>query len=259
MNAELIQSAVLGVVQGLTEFLPVSSSGHLVTIPWIFGWHDLGPTFDVALHLGTLLALLLYFWKDWLDIIKNWQEPLLWLIAIGCVPAAIAGFKYEKYFDTVFRSPLIIGIFMIGMGLLMMLAERYGRKLRSLETLNLGDSLGIGFAQVLALMPGVSRSGITVTAGLFGGLKRETAARYSFLLAMPITFGAGLLKMHSVLKTGIPQEEQMSFILGIVMAAVVGYLAIRFLLNFLKNHSLYIFVWYRLFFGALLIFLYFRR
>jgi undecaprenyl-diphosphatase len=108
MNPQLIQSAVLGIVQGLTEFLPVSSSGHLATIPWLFGWEDLGPTFDVALHLGTLLALVIYFWKDWIEIIKNWQEPLLWLIAIACVPGAIAGYKYEKYFDTVFRSPLII-------------------------------------------------------------------------------------------------------------------------------------------------------
>jgi undecaprenyl-diphosphatase len=256
---EIIQAAVLGIIQGLTEFLPVSSSGHLILTPWLFKWNDLGATFDVALHLGTLLALVCYFWKDWLEIIKRWDEPLLWLIAIGCVPAAIFGFLFEKYFETVFRSPLLVAIFMIGMGLLMWVAEKMGKRNKDLESINLGDTLFIGFAQVLALMPGVSRSGITMTAGLFSGVKRESAARFSFLLAMPITFGAGLLKLKHVVKEGIPANEHAAFIIGIFFAAISGFFAIKFLLKFLQNNSLYIFVWYRILFGAAIILVYFYR
>jgi len=256
---ELIHAAVLGIIQGLTEFLPVSSSGHLIAVPWFFKWNDLGATFDVALHLGTLLALVLYFWKEWLEIISKWKEPLLWLIAIGCVPAAAFGYKFEKYFETIFRSPLLVAVFMICMGLLMWVSEKYARKNKDLDSVNLGDTLFIGFAQVLALMPGVSRSGITMTAGLFSGLKRETAAKFSFLLAMPITFGAGLLKLKHVMKTGIPADEYTAFVTGIIFAAVAGFFAIKFLLKYLRNNSLYIFVWYRLIFGAAILLVYFSR
>ena len=247
---EIIQASILGVVQGLTEFLPVSSSGHLAIIPWLFGWRDLGLTFDVALHLGTLVALTAYFWKDWVDILKNWRSPFLWLILLGCVPAAALGYKYEEYFDVYFRAPLFIGSLMIIMGLVMGAAEMYGKKIRGEETITLRDSLVIGFAQALALMPGVSRSGITITAGLFSGLRRESAARFAFLLAMPITAGAGLLKLKHVLKSGIPAPEAAPFAAGIIFAAVAGYFAIKYLLKYLQSHQLYIFVWYRIAFGA---------
>ncbi|MCX5782705.1 MAG: undecaprenyl-diphosphatase UppP [Elusimicrobia bacterium] len=256
---ELIQAVILGIVQGLTEFLPISSSGHLVILPWLFKWKDLGLTFDVALHMGTLLALVLYFWKDWIEIIKNWKKPFLWLILLGCAPAAVAGYKFEKYFETVFRSPLLVGIFIICMGALLLVSERYSKKQKDMDSINLGDVLFIGFAQALALMPGVSRSGITMTAGLFAGLKRESAARFSFLLAMPITFGAGLLKLKHILKSGIPGSESTAFIIGIIFAAISGYFAIKYLLKFLHNHTFYLFVWYRLVFGAIILLVYFLK
>jgi undecaprenyl-diphosphatase len=256
---EIMQAIVLGVVQGLTEFLPVSSSGHLVIVPWLFKWNDLGPTFDVALHVGTLFALVMYFWRDWLDILKRWREPFLWYIAIGCVPGALVGYKFEKYFDTVFRSPVLISLFMIFIGLLLLAAELYGKKMREMESVNLKDSIFIGCAQALALMPGVSRSGITITAGLFSGLKRETAARFSFLLAMPITFGAALLKFKHVAKEGIPHNEYTTFALGIIAAAITGFFVIKYLLRYLQNHSFYVFVWYRVLFGSAVIAIYYLR
>jgi undecaprenyl-diphosphatase len=256
---ELLQAIVLGAVQGLTEFLPISSSGHLVLIPWFFHWKDLGQTFDVALHLGTLLALLFYFWRDWLSIIRRWREPLLWFLLIGCVPAAVFGYLFEDYFETVFRSPVIISVLVIVFGLVLYYAERRGRKVRDLSSVNLGDALFIGFAQALALMPGVSRSGITITAGLFAGMKRETAARFSFLLSMPIVAGAGVLKMRNIFQEGMPGTEAVFFIVGILTSAVFGFLTIKFLLNYLQRHSFGIFVWYRIAFGAAMLLAFFLR
>jgi undecaprenyl-diphosphatase len=255
----IVQAAILGIIQGLTEFLPVSSSGHLIVVPWLFGWQDLGLTFDVALHVGTLLALVIYFWKDWVGILKRWKQPLLWLIVAGCVPAAVAGYKFDAYFETVFRSPVLVGMFMIAMGLLLWLAEAAGKKIRELDAVNMKDSLIIGCAQVLALMPGVSRSGITITAGLFTGFTREAAARFSFLLAMPIVAGAALMKLKHVIVAGLPQNEHAPFAAGILCSAVTGFLAIKFLLRFLHKHTLYVFVWYRLVFGALILLIYYLR
>lgn len=240
----------MGIVQGLAEFLPISSSGHLVIIPWLFGWNDLGLTFDVALHMGTLAALVMFFWKDWLAMIKNWRDPYLWLVLIACVPGAFFGYKFERLFETLFRTPVFVGAFMIAMGLVMGAAEMFGKKIRGEDTINLRDSIIIGFAQAFALIPGVSRSGVTMSAGLFSGLRRESAARFSFLLAMPITAGAGLLKLKDVVKYGLPTSEILPFLAGIICAAVAGYYAIKYLLRYLQNHSLYIFMWYRIAFGA---------
>jgi undecaprenyl-diphosphatase len=256
---EIIQAAILGIVQGLTEFLPISSSGHLVLLPWLFNWKDPGLTFDVALHLGTLLSLLLFFWRDWLDILSDWKKPLLWLIVIGSIPAAVIGYKYDDYFETVFRSPLVVAGLMAGMGVLMWIAESVSRKDRDVSSVNLGDTLFIGFAQALALMPGVSRSGITITAGLFDRLKRESAARFSFLLAMPITAGAGLLKLKHLATDGLPAGQAIPFTVGIVFSTIVGFLAIKFLLKYLEDHTLYIFVWYRIIFAAIAVAVYFAR
>jgi undecaprenyl-diphosphatase len=250
---DLLQSIVLGVVQGLTEFLPISSSGHLAVLPWMFGWRDPGLTFDVALHAGTLVALLLYFWKDWLGILARWRQPLLWLLIVGCIPAGIVGYKFDEYFETVFRSPALIAVLMIAMGFLLLAAERLGKKIRAMETVGLRDTLIIGCAQALALMPGVSRSGITITAGLFTGLTREAAARFSFLLSTPIVAGAALLKLKHVATGGIPSGEYASFVIGTVTAAVVGFLAIKYLLQFLQKHTLYVFVWYRFVFGIMIL------
>lgn len=250
---DILQAVILGTVQGLTEFLPISSSGHLAALPWLFGWKDLGITFDVALHMGTLAALAAYFWKDWIKMLRDWRDPYMWLIVVGCVPAALAGYKFEDYFDTVFRAPVFVGSFMILMGVVMGASERWGGKVRGEDTINLRDALVIGFAQALALMPGVSRSGVTMTAGMFSGLRREAAARFSFLLAMPITAGAGLLKFSHLLKAGLPASEAPAFAAGLLCAAVVGFFAIKYLLKFLQSHSLYVFVWYRLLFGSLIL------
>lgn len=260
MNAFLfLQSLVLGTLQGLTEFLPISSSAHLVLTPWLLGWKDPGATFDVALHIGTFFALSIYFWKDWLSILINWKKPLFWLILAACIPAAFFGYRYEVYFETVFRNPAIIAALLIGMGLLMLASERWSEKKRTLDSLTLADALFIGFFQVLALMPGVSRSGITITAGLFAGFKREDSARFSFLLSMPIVAGAALLKTREIVKSGIPEADIIPFLIGIFFAVVTGVLTIKYLLKFLKNHSLKVFVWYRFLFGILILAFWFIR
>ncbi len=253
----IFQSFILGIVQGLTEFLPISSSGHLVIIPWLFHWQDLGLSFDMALHLGTLVAIVLYFWRDWVNLFKKWREPLLWLIIIACIPAALAGAKYDQLFETMFRDPRIIAYLMIGFAFVMWLAEAYGKKVRSMESVNLFDSLFIGFAQILALMPGVSRSGITMVAGLFTGLDRESAARFSFLLSTPIIFGAAVFKLRHV--ASIPHTELSSFVVGFLASAIVGMVAIKFLMDYLRNHTFYIFVWYRLILGVSVLLISFIR
>lgn len=249
---DILQAGFLGAVQGLTEFLPISSSGHLLIIPWIFGWGDSGLMFDVALHIGTLFSIILYFWKDWLDILKNYKKPFLWLIALGCLPAVIAGYRFEDYFETVFRAPAIVGAAMITMGLLLWIAEFTSRKTRNIEQIGIPDVLFIGVMQAFALIPGVSRSGITMTAGLMSGLKRQAAARFSFLLAAPITLGAGVYKLRYFVSGGITHTEMCGFAAGVLVSAVVGFLAIKFLLKYLQDHTFYIFVWYRLVFGALI-------
>ena len=247
---EILQSIVLGVVQGLTEFLPVSSSAHLVLVPWLFHWPDLGLTFDMALHLGTLFALIVYFWADWLDIIKKWHEPLLWLIIVACLPAAAFGFKFEQYFETVFRDPRLIALFMIVFAFVLWLADEYGRKKRELASLNLIDAFVIGALQVLALMPGVSRSGITMVGGLAVGLDRRSAARFSFLVSAPVIAGASLFKMRHIIAHGMPATEAQAFLFGVLASALVGALTIKFLMDYLQKHSFHIFVWYRLAVGA---------
>ncbi len=250
---EIVQSIVLGIVQGLTEFLPISSSAHLAVIPWLFHWRDLGLSFDMALHLGTLLAIVIYFWRDWLDILRRWREPMLWLILLACLPAAYFGFRYEEYFETVFRDPRIIALFMIAFAGVIWLAEAVSKKQRQLTSLNLLDSIVIGFAQVLALMPGVSRSGITMMAGLFMGLDRRSAARFSFLLSAPIIAGAAVFKLRHILVHGLPGTEAAAFLLGTLTSAVVGALTIKYLMQYLQKHSFNIFVWYRLIAGALIL------
>lgn len=249
---DIFQAVFLGAVQGSAEFLPISSSGHLVIIPWIFGWGDSGLIFDVALHIGTLFSIVLYFWKDWLDILKNYRKPLLWLIALGCIPAVVVGYKFEDYFDTVFRSPAVVGMAMVAMAGLLWMAEAASKKTRDIGQIGIRDVLFIGFMQALALVPGVSRSGITMTAGLMTGLKRQAAAKFSFLLAAPITLGAGIYKLRYLFSGGLERSEAAGFAAGVVVSAAVGFLAIKFLLKYLQNHTFYVFVWYRLAFGALI-------
>ena len=266
----IIEAIVLGIIQGLTEFIPVSSSAHLIAIPKMLGWRDLGLSFDVALHAGTLVALLAYFWKDWVRIISEFcahifkgepyakaaaGEPsgkLLVPIIIACIPAAIVGKLWDKKIESDFRNLLLISITLIVVSIIMLLAERAGKKQRGIDRLNMVDYIVIGLAQALALVPGVSRSGITITAGLFRNMDRASAARFSFLLSTPIIFGAALLKLKDVMKTGLPQGEVMVFAVGVATAALVGYLAIRFLMNYLKEKTLGVFIAYRIAFAVLI-------
>lgn len=264
----LAHAVILGIVQGLTEFLPISSSAHLIIIPWIFGWDDGGLTFDVALHVGTLAAVLIYFFKDWVQIITQGfgfsvgHDPglsknrgLLWLLAIGTIPGGIAGILFEKQAEHAFRSPYVIATTAIVFGLLLWLADSIGRKQKDIGHISMWDSVLIGAAQALAIIPGVSRSGSTITAGLLRNLDRTTAARFSFLLSTPIIAGAALKKIYDVMKHGggFPHDMQTAMLAGILTSAITGGLTIAFFLNFLRRGSLSAFVWYRIIFGIIVI------
>ncbi len=255
----------LGILQGLTELLPISSSGHLIIVPWLLGWPAHSLTFDVALHMGTLLAIVGYFWRDWtvlfragLDSIRerNLSGPperlLFWLILLGCIPGAVAGLLLEKAAETHFRNPYLIAADLSLMGLLLLWADRAGVKRRRIEEMKPADGAAIGLAQAVALIPGVSRSGITITSALALGLTREAAARYSFLLATPITFGAGLLKLGHLVR-GFPPGEGTAFTVGCLASAAVGYLAILFLMDFVRTRSLSVFAYYRFLMTAVIL------
>jgi undecaprenyl-diphosphatase len=250
------EALVLGCVQGLTEFLPISSSAHLTLLPQLFHWQTPwlnSLSFDVALHLGTLLALLLYFWKEVWSMAAAWlckgltsqaladpDSKLAWWIILATIPAIVLGIPLEKKVEIWFRAPLAVAICLMAAGLLMGAAEYFSRKQKDLAELSLGQALAIGCAQALALIPGVSRSGITLTAGLFAGFKREDAARFSFLLAIPVTAGACILKFKDLFKLSSGAETA---------ATLAGWLCIHLLLAYLRRSSLYIFVAYRLALG----------
>jgi undecaprenyl-diphosphatase len=263
----LFHVVVLALVQGLTEFLPVSSSAHLALAPWLLGWQDQGLVFDIALHFGTLLAVVVYFFRDWLQItaggfgLGTARDPdlrgnphLLWYLAAATVPVGVAGLALKDYVETVFRSPFIIGSMLIAVGLLMALAESRGRFQKRIGHISLIDALYIGTAQALAIVPGTSRSGITMTAGLFRNLEREAAARFSFLLSTPAVFAAAVKAFLDLQKQGgIPPDMRVAFALGIVLSALTGLAAIAFLLRFLRTRSLRPFVLYRVVFGIIVI------
>jgi len=264
-----IQAIILGSVQGFTEFLPISSSAHLILVPWFMGWQDQGLTFDVVLHAGTLLAILTYFWKDWYGMIQgllNWgrssaeaeseaDSRLFFYVILATIPAALAGFFAERVVETTLRSPFVLSFTMIGVAVLLWVAEKTAKLEKGLSKVSLGDALSIGTAQALALIPGTSRSGITITTGLFLGFTRETAARFSFLLSAPIIAGAGLKKTLELRHTGISNAEQMPLLFGFLASLIVGYLTIKFLMNFLQRNSLFIFICYRILLGMLILFL----
>jgi undecaprenyl-diphosphatase len=264
----LLEVIILGIVQGLTEFLPVSSTAHLAVIPWLFGWPDPGLSYDIALHVGTLAAVLLYFFRDWVQIIGQAfgipmeadplvkrNRGLLWLLIAGTIPAALAGLLFQKQAETTLRTPYVIATMMIGIGLVIWLAERAGRRQKDLSHVSLVDSLTVGAAQALAVVPGVSRSGVTIAAGLFRNLDRATAARFSFLLSTPVIAGAAAKDLWDLLRHqgGIPPEMRSAFLIGIAVSAVVGGLTIKFFLAYLKQRGLTFFVLYRLVFGIMII------
>lgn len=259
---DLFQAVVLGIVQGLGEFLPISSSAHLVLVPWLAGWPYAGLTFDVALHVGTLFAVIAFFWRDWLLLIadglrakKTIEGKLFWYIVIGTIPGALVGYLLEDQAETIFRQPLLIGILLMIMGVILHFVDTRALAIKRLEEVGLKEGLMIGISQALAILPGVSRSGITMTAGRLMGLTRETSARFSFLLSTPIVAGAGLKKLTEV----SPGDINTAFLVGVAVSALVGFLSIKFLLNYLARRSYSIFVWYRLLLGAVVIIVYFIR
>ncbi|HVO58910.1 MAG TPA: undecaprenyl-diphosphatase UppP [Dongiaceae bacterium] len=275
----LVQAIILALVQALTEFLPVSSTAHLVLFPWLLHWPDPGLSFDVALHAGTLLAVILYFFKDWLKLILcgiglkypsdstseevATNRRLFWYMVIGTIPAAILGTLFHHQVEDELRKPFIIGASLVVVALIMWWADSKSRLTRKVESSNLGDAVAIGSAQALALWPGVSRSGITITAGLFRGFTREAATRFSFLLSTPVIAGAvaselpKLIKMHKTAGLDLPMS---TLIVSILVSGFAGYLVIAFFLRYLQTRTLRPFIIYRLLFGlAVLILAYFNR
>ena len=242
------QAFILGMVQGLTEFLPVSSSAHLVLVPWLLGWNDPGLAFDVALHLGTLLALLIYYWREWSNMMLSIVRPdpasrrLLMLLIVASIPGAIIGLLLEKQAETVFRSPALIACTLALMGLVLWIADVRAPQHKDMAGLGFGDAILIGLSQALAIIPGVSRSGSTITAGRILGVEREDAANFSFLMATPIIAGAGLHEAPKILHAGINS----TVILGFVSSAIFGVIAIAALVKFVRTRTYQPFAWYRI-------------
>jgi undecaprenyl-diphosphatase len=254
-----LQAILLGMLQGLGEFLPISSSGHLVVAPWLLGWPEHSLSFDVALHVGTLAAVLYAFFDDWRRLLaaglrstlagRPFADPdsrLLWLLAAASIPGAVAGLVLEDWAETVFRSPALVAATMATMGLVLLAADRSARNVDA-RAVSVRDAMLIGVAQALALVPGVSRSGATISMALFLGYRREDAARFSFLLATPITIGAAALKSRYLFEPG----QGVPVVAGIVTAAVFGFASIRFLLAYVRTRDYRPFVYYRLLFAAL--------
>lgn len=252
------QAVVMGIVQGLGEFLPISSSAHLVLVPWLFQWHDPGLTFDIALHIGTLIAVIAYFWRDWVNLLrgafqgtKTTEGRLFWYLVLATIPGAVIGLLLEETAETVFRNPLLIAVMLIVLGVILYWADRKGRKYTDVKNISLKQSLLIGVSQALAIIPGVSRSGITMTTGLLFGLKRESAARFSFLLSAPIIFGAGIIKVPDILAN--PGMINAPFLIGMLVSALSGAASIGFLLKYVQKKNFLPFVWYRFLLGAIIL------
>ncbi|MFZ5982422.1 MAG: undecaprenyl-diphosphatase UppP [Patescibacteria group bacterium] len=270
MEISIWQAIILGLVQGLGEFLPISSSGHLVITPWLFGFSDPGLSFDVALHAGTLLAVGGYFWKDWMEIFKrvlknetkneelitnSYGKNTLWLLVLATIPGVLAGYFLEERAETVFRSPLLVAFTLGFVGLILYLVDKFSKHRKDLKKITWKDALLIGLSQALAIIPGVSRSGATITAGLALGLGRVSAARFSFLLATPIIFGATIYKLPELFRN----EFTLVMFVGVLVSTLSGYLAIKYLLKFVEKTSYAIFFWYRLVLAGAILGLYLWR
>ncbi len=263
----LWQAAILAVIQGITEFLPISSSAHLALAPWLFGWKDQGLTFDIALHIGTLAAVIVYFFRDWVEIAARGlglrrggegelaRNPrLLWLLALGSIPVGVLGLLVKEYTETTLRTPLLMGTMLIVVAGVMALAERAARRTRDIASIGAHDAMVIGCAQAIALVPGTSRSGITISAGLFRGLDRQAAARFSFLLSTPAVAAAAAKALYDLHKAGgVPAGLMPHFVLGILLSGLTGCLAISFLIRYLARFGLRAFIYYRVVFGILVI------
>ena len=253
-----LQAIILGLVQGLGEFLPISSSAHLVLVPWLFKWEDPGLTFDIALHLGTLIAVVIYFWRDWLRLLskgltdtKSTDGRLFWYLVLATIPGAAIGFMLEKHAETIFRNPLLIAVMLILLGVILYWADRRGAKNIDVKNITLKTSFLIGVSQALAIIPGVSRSGITMTTGLLLGLTREGSARFSFLLSAPIIFGAAAVKLPHVISH--QSLITSNFLIGMAVSCVTGLASIGFLLRYVQTKTFLPFSWYRFILGTVVI------
>jgi undecaprenyl-diphosphatase len=264
----ILQAIVLGITQGATEFAPVSSSGHLILVPWLFGWSilrdpELNKTFDVALHMGTLVGALAYFWRDVARYLTAWvrsirsrsirgtDERLAWALVIGTIPGALAGAALEGFITDSLGQPWLIAVMLAVFGVVLYVVDRLASERRHLDDITVRDGLVLGVAQALALQPGVSRSGVTITAGRAFGLDRSTAARFSFLLSIPIIAGAGILKGLDLARSGVPAGMGGPFMWGMITSGVSGFLVIWFMLAYLRRRDLALFMWYRLAVAAL--------
>jgi len=278
----ILHAIILGIIQGVAEFLPISSSGHLVITPYILNWSYQGLDFDIALHLGTIIAVIAYFWSDWIKIIGNainldsksqpdfdklirvasdkkqkteYPHNLFWIIIFASIPAAIAGYFLENLAEHALRNPLLIAIFLAVFALLLWLAESVGNNTTKIKDIGYAKGFIVGVAQAIALFPGVSRSGVTTTAGLFLNLNRSDATKFSFLLATPAILGAFLVS----LKNYSAVQIDLAFFIAVATSAIFGFLAIKYLLNFLEKHGFLPFVIYRLAVAAVVIGIYFLR
>ena len=272
----VIQALVMGIVQGLTEFLPVSSSGHLIVVPYLLGWSDPflnSLEFSVMLHMGTLVALLVYFRRDWVRLVpaglaairdRSLQDDedrrLAWLLIAATIPAAIVGFLLNDIIERSFRQPGLVAVTLVIGGLILLIADRFGAKSRTIDDVTFPIAAGIGTAQALALIPGISRSGISISAARMVGMDRESAARFAFLMATPITAGAGVFEIRKLLAgEGGVSVEIVPLVVGLIAALISGLAAIQFMLTFLRRQSLDVFVWYRFALAAVVLVFWLRR
>ncbi|MBI4228631.1 MAG: undecaprenyl-diphosphate phosphatase [Deltaproteobacteria bacterium] len=265
----LIQSLILGLIQGVSEFFPVSSTAHLVLLPWFFSWYDPGLPFDVALHIGTLLALIYYFWREWASIVVeliggvfNWgfkdypNGRIGLIIIIASIPGAVAGVLFEKQASEILRNPLSIAFTLFFFGLVLYFLDRFSGKDKTVSEMSVWDGLVIGFFQALSIVPGVSRSGIAITGGLMRSFKRDEAARFSFLIAAPIIAGAAVFESRHLDFAIVASPP---FLAGVLSSAFFGFLAIKYLLRYVRKGSYTVFVIYRVVLAALIVFVYLKR
>ena len=271
---EIVAAILLGIIQGLTEFLPISSSAHLILVPWFFGWEPEGLIFDVSLHVGTALTVIAFFWRDWVMLAKeaikglmeghpfgNAQRKLAWFLVVGTIPAGVLGLLFVDVVEKTLRSPLISVFTLVVFGLLLFYAEKKSRQNRELNSYTLIDAICIGLAQAVALIPGVSRSGITMTTALLRNSDRTSAARFSFMLSTPVIIGAGLLNAVRLFKSvNDPAADVISFTVlgvGVAAAAVTGFFCIKFFLRYLTRGSFAPFVVYRVLLAVVILIFYF--
>jgi undecaprenyl-diphosphatase len=260
----IVQAIILGIVQGATEFIPVSSSGHLVLVPWLLGWQAPGLAFTVVVHVGTAIGVVLFFWREWLAMLKSifvWLRThevnadlrLLVLLILGTIPAALVGVFFQSFVEGLFNDPMLVALMLIVTGAILFAGERLGRLERPIVALTWVDALLIGLAQMIAIVPGISRSGSTITAGLLRRVQRDDAARFSFLLSTPIIIGSGAIEVLDLAKAGLGAAQIEVLVVGFLAAFVTAFFVIRWLLTYLRSHSTDIFAAYCAIAGIVLV------